>query len=457
MSWIEIMPTFEAAFCERGWASAEAMLRVPGVVVNRHRTRHVEQICVEDGHGETHRFYIKKDRWVTWRDRFRNAWHGFGWCANAVREAATLQALAKHGIACPQVVALGEADREAFVVTRDESNKVDLRDWLRDACDIVCRSALADSLGAMLAKTHDAGFAHPDLFGKHVLVGPDACDNPICILDWQRTRHSPVLGWHTRRRDLARLDATLHESLASDRLRMRCLRAYRNALTDRACCPPLPRLAEQIRHESDRLRGRRQIREARQLAIPGCDQQFVSMRDGRLLVVRSFHDDKKGRLPAWLLSWPDSDTEIQLTDLDDSQRVWIESASEKRGVDWQLPELAHKLFRLQRFHVPGVRLLAAARSAERVRLLTKSPATISLSQALQSASMDRCAELSRQADDLIEKISAAGLGIDTPDSWWDILGVTEGTGQVILDHPDRLIRDFTPWRAIAATQSTMQE
>ena len=58
-------------------------------------------------------FFLKKQRAVTWRERWRNAWHGFGWCATAVREAAILQALRGAGIGCPDVVALGEDGRQS--------------------------------------------------------------------------------------------------------------------------------------------------------------------------------------------------------------------------------------------------------------------------------------------------------------------------------------------------------
>ncbi len=454
MGWIEIMPEFRTLFRERGWTSAEEVLRVPGVLVNRHRDRVVEQISIA-GNGEQS-YFIKKDRRVRWRDRFRNAWHGFGWCANAVREAAMMQALTRHGIGCPQVVALGETSREAFVVTCDESDKVDLRVWLRDNNDLKLRSDRADSLGASLAKMHDAGFAHPDLFAKHILVSSSASSNPICILDWQRARYCPRLTWHARRRDLALLDATLHETLASDRLRLRFLSAYLEATSDHANCPPISRLAKQLRQESDRLRGRRQIREVRQPAIGSRDQQFVPLRQGRLLVVRSYYDEKQGKVPKWLLDWPESGPDVPRNLSDETHRVWIEKVFAENCTDWYLPKLAHTLFSLQRFHVPGLRLLAAARSAEHVLLLTRSPRTILLQQAMQSATISRSAELFGQAEALIDRIHEAGFGMDTPDSWSSMFGVDSETGQVTLARPDRLVRNFTPWRGSAKAQATMQ-
>ncbi len=452
MSWIEVMPEFENVFREHGWTSAEAVLRSQGVIVNRHRDRRVEHVRF----GNSESFYIKKDHCIRWRDRFRNAWHGFGWCANAVREAAMLQALAKNGIGCPRVAALGEAGNEAFVVLRDERDKVDLRDWLRDERCPFRQSSLADALGRMLAKMHDAGFAHPDLFAKHVLVNPESDTAPICILDWQRARYSPGLSWHARRRDLSLLDATLHETLASNRLRLRCLRAYRDALADRAACPPLARLAEHVRAESDRLRSRRQIRDARQPPILGRDQQFVPMHGGRLLVVRTYLEEMHGRVPSWLLHWAETGADIPDADLDGSQRIWIEEAKPARNDHWALPELAHTLFCLQRFHVPGARLLAAARSSDQVLLLVETVAAAPLRRVSESARMDEAASWSLQADEIIEKIREAGLGIESAESWIDLLGVSASTDQVVLAHPERLIRDFTPWRGPASKQTAMR-
>src|SRR5262249_45403902 len=152
-------------------------------------------------------------------------------------------------------------------------------------------------------------------------------------------------------RDLAILDATLHESLASDRLRLRCLRAYCRATRE---CPPLRRMVESIRGAAMRLRAERGIREIGQLPVPARGQQFVQTQGGRLLVVRSWWDERQGRLPDWLVNFQE-DVELALASASGSGvllQTWP-----KVGSQWEIPPLAHVLFRLQRFGVPAPRLL----------------------------------------------------------------------------------------------------
>jgi len=74
-----------------------------------------------------------------------------------------------------------------------------------------------------LGHLHAAGFAHGDLYSKHVLVraGPR-----FCFLDWQRARLWKKVPIAIRQMDLATLDATMPDTLAGDRMRLACLRAY---------------------------------------------------------------------------------------------------------------------------------------------------------------------------------------------------------------------------------------
>src|SRR6266849_1116136 len=106
-----------------------------------------------------------------------------------------LQALRAAGIGCPEVVALGEDGRHAFVLTRDESAMTELRSLVPSLTCDEQRQQLAVTLGRELARMHDAGFDHPDLFAKHILATHDDAGFHFCILDWQRGRHRPSVSW----------------------------------------------------------------------------------------------------------------------------------------------------------------------------------------------------------------------------------------------------------------------
>ena len=183
MAWFEIMPGYETQF--RDWDDSARFLGWTGILVNHHRRRQVEEVSLEIepdaqarndfvalacASGSEGRFFLKKAFSVTWHERFLNAWHGFGWCATAVREAAILIAAKRAGLACPEVAAFGEHGRSAFVLLRGETELVELRALLPTIKADAERSRLAEALGHELARLHDAGFEHPDPFAKHVLV-----------------------------------------------------------------------------------------------------------------------------------------------------------------------------------------------------------------------------------------------------------------------------------------------
>ena len=103
----------------------------------------------------------------------------------------------------------------AFLLVRELTDAVDLRTYL---AGVSSRSAerrkFFHSLGAAIAKLHLASFDHPDLYSKHVLVGPDGSSH---IVNWQRSRRLRSLGARRRCQNLAALHATLGNSLASAR------------------------------------------------------------------------------------------------------------------------------------------------------------------------------------------------------------------------------------------------
>lgn len=431
MAWVEILPRYRELFRRRGWNSATSFLDWSGILVNLHRQRQVEWVKLDDN-AEQGRFFLKKQHAVSWRERSRNAWHGFGWSATAVREARLLQSLRRAGIGCPDVVAFGEENRRAFLLLQDESGMTELRTILQDLVSTADRQRLACALGRELARIHDAGFDHPDLFAKHILVAGHEDAFRISVLDWQRSRRRPRVSWRLRCRDLAALDATLHDALASDGLRLRCLRAYRRALNAPGNAPPLCRLARHVRRAAVALKQRRNIREIGQLPIPPAQQQFVPACAGRLLVVRSYFEELGQQLPPWLTnlcgigfqSCPSKPDRIGIL----SHK--LVASGENHG--WQLPLLAHTLFRLHRFGVAAPRLLAVARSPSHVSLITTAPAIISWHEAFAQASIRSRLELMRQARSIIRQVGVAGYRLPVDDAWPDRLRIDEATGTVIF-------------------------
>src|SRR5262249_14842785 len=154
----------------------------------------------------------KREHRVPWTIRLGNALAGFGFVSRSVREARTLQALGREELGAPEWLAAGEdGEGRAFLLVREVGGAVDLRAFLRDERDAARRRKVAAALGAVLARVHDASFANPDLYAKHVLVQPET--GAISIVDWQRARRRRGLGWRARGRGLAALHATLDRTL----------------------------------------------------------------------------------------------------------------------------------------------------------------------------------------------------------------------------------------------------
>jgi tRNA A-37 threonylcarbamoyl transferase component Bud32 len=370
MAFVEINPGYRALLRRHGLSRAEDFLALPAVIISGHPDRHVAQVTVGAG-TDTLAAYIKREHRVPWKDRLANAWAGFGWSSKSFREARTLRQLGQIGVGCPDWVAAGEDDRgRAFLLVRELSDAVDLRHFLgqRGQASPRQRRRFAHALGEALARLHAAGFAHADLYSKHVLVDP-TCET-IHVLDWQRALRAVRIGWCRRCRDLAALDATLADELATPRERLVCLLAYLRAVPAQDAGAVLAR----VRCQAGRFLLRRQVRELRQPPLATGTQNLIWLDGEALCVTREFWSSAQGRLPAWLAQRSPAEWHEEVTGtgvpLPGGGQAVLVRRRERRPVAalWAWvrrrpmtsPELrqASILFRLQRHNIPTPRLLA---------------------------------------------------------------------------------------------------
>jgi tRNA A-37 threonylcarbamoyl transferase component Bud32 len=220
---ISIVPGCGAALAAAGLSAWTALVeRSSGTLVSRHASRDVLRFPLGDGWA-----FLKRQYRVGWRERLASWWAGFGWVSRSRREWRVLHALQTAGVGCPEPLAVGEsADGRAFLLVNALDNAIDLPTYLgrenlsgEPGCLVLARR-----LGRTLAAFHRAGFTHPDLYAKHVFV--HLADGSISFVDFQRTRMLRRVSWRQRWRDLAALDASLGEGLASGRERIACLAAY---------------------------------------------------------------------------------------------------------------------------------------------------------------------------------------------------------------------------------------
>src|SRR5579871_5176491 len=125
MPFVAINSKYQAFLDQHGLAEPGDFLTLPGVIVTGHPQRHVLQLTL--GAGPTAlSVFLKKEHRVSWKDRLASAWAGFGLVSKSRREAATLQALARAGLRCPEWIAAGEDDTgQAFLLLREWTGGVD--------------------------------------------------------------------------------------------------------------------------------------------------------------------------------------------------------------------------------------------------------------------------------------------------------------------------------------------
>ncbi len=259
MAFLRIDPDIRETLSREGLSTFEDFHTfLGGEVIGGHPARNVTRVDLG-----TVRGYLKREQRSELKDRLASWWGGFGFVSKSRREWNVLHALRAAGIACPEPLAVGECGRRAFLLIRELAGMCDLPVYLEQhATSPFDRSRVARDVGRALARFHAAGFTHPDLYAKHVFVHTE--DASICFIDYQRTRRRRWVSWGQRWRDLAALDASLNESLASARDRLIGLVAYLRAVSAGDVRRLLRRSVCAITRRTRHLVGRRKVQEMRQ-------------------------------------------------------------------------------------------------------------------------------------------------------------------------------------------------
>ncbi len=437
-----VHPRYRHLLHQCGLATAEDILRLSGVIYGGHPHRHVARVTLGDGPNAIGAF-LKKEHRVPLRDRWANAWAGFGFVSKSVREMKLLLSLAEEGLDAPEVLAAGESKGRAFLLLHEVEGAVDLRQFLVRHPSPRDRNAVLRQLARALARLHDAGFAHSDLYAKHVLVRREQSGYRLCVLDWQRSRRRGSISWDQRCRDLACLDATLAGSLASDRLRLAFLRQYvqrtRGAHPRKGCHErETQALARRIRELSRGLLQRRKIREQRQPPLKTGKQNLIWLDGEALCVTRQYLQQVEGHVPAWLRAPTKDDmaanAEETRTMVDAggivlrfvrrrSNGFWTWLTSKLRCRRFGSPELeqAAAIFRLERHGITCPRLLAVGQRCRRPWqiesfLLTEPVANVTplcqwlAERGVRPVAHRRC--VLRQTGALLRRLHEAGYGLD---------------------------------------------
>ncbi len=233
-----------------------------GILVGGHRQRDVRQLTLDQL-----QVFLKKEYVSPWKDALTNWWSGFGWVSKARREWQLLIRLRELGFFAPEPMAMGERKGQAFLMLRALPMAVDLPRFLAAATPGLARRKVLEQLADTLARFHNAGFLHADLYAKHVFIGTQSSD--VAFVDFQRSRYSPRgTRLAERMRDLASLSASLHEAAVTPRERMAFYARYWRSTAVRRQRQEQWAALRAIRQREAQLLKRNKIRKMRQATIP---------------------------------------------------------------------------------------------------------------------------------------------------------------------------------------------
>src|SRR5262245_44247327 len=107
-AYLRINPKYRLLLGQHGLTTPRAILAWPAVIVSGHPDRNVARITL-GADGVT--LYLKREHHVSWKQRLANWWAGYGLVSLCHREAATLNALQRLGLGCPDWIAVGADGR----------------------------------------------------------------------------------------------------------------------------------------------------------------------------------------------------------------------------------------------------------------------------------------------------------------------------------------------------------
>jgi tRNA A-37 threonylcarbamoyl transferase component Bud32 len=139
-------------------------------------------------------------------------------------------ALERAGMPVAGLVAYGEAcgllwENFSFILTEAAPGQP-MDEFIRECRDSQLRQLVFKTLGLHILSMHDAGFATPDLFTRHIFVNVGNNPPTFCLIDMARLNRRKIIPVKMRARDLAALNATAPLRFVSDEERKTFFKSY---------------------------------------------------------------------------------------------------------------------------------------------------------------------------------------------------------------------------------------
>ncbi|HEY0550958.1 MAG TPA: lipopolysaccharide kinase InaA family protein [Verrucomicrobiae bacterium] len=192
--------------------------------------RDIQQIVLPNKTGAEIVLFLKRN----WQPHKKDGIHslvtrGEVWSQCRVEWENSL-ALQRAGIAVAEPVACGDEcsplwEKFSFILTEAARGEMTLHDFIQKPLYCGERRRVFDALARWTRQFHDAGFASPDLFSRHIFLERGAAPK-FCLIDMARLDQEKNISEKLRARDLAALNISAPLRFVSAPERWRFMKTY---------------------------------------------------------------------------------------------------------------------------------------------------------------------------------------------------------------------------------------
>ncbi len=268
-------------------------------VTPAHRTRDTLRLELPSPNHQAGVYYLKRESAVRWKYVLRRMLTGRGVLTPARAEFEVLTRLAAAGVSCPLPIVclqrVGIRPRGCLLLKalpENSSLSALLAGPMRDQ-DAPRRERIFSSIGHAVARLHDSGTHHGQLYANHILLAANEDEWLVSFLGFRRSTLSDRLSLAKRVHDLAALMATLPRRLADSKDRHAFLDAYleHSGLEDRGM-----QVADAVARRAEHLLTFRKIWEIRESDTDEhrAVQPMESLQTGKMWIDRRYREPLKG-------------------------------------------------------------------------------------------------------------------------------------------------------------------
>ncbi len=225
-----VIANYAEALRPLGLGTLEGVKSFRGELIKNHKGRRDIQRLQIEKEGRPVTLFLKRNRQPYKKDGLTSLFTRGRVGSLSRIEWENSQALQRAGLAVAELVAWGEEcgplwEKFSFILTAAARGESSLDKFLNSKPGAAERARVLDALACFVRKLHDAGFASPDLFTRHLFLTRGA-EPQFCLIDMARLDRRPNISPALRARDLAALHISTPLRHLPGSARRRFLRRY---------------------------------------------------------------------------------------------------------------------------------------------------------------------------------------------------------------------------------------